>query len=323
MGRFRAIPVATATVLLSSGLAACGNSDVAQDDLSPAAVVRQAATSAQSQSVRYTLDVATGTGPMSGQGEYQAGPVPAGRMTFTSTDKELGEGTFEMIVIGADSWMKTKLDDAGAEMMPFFGSGGWMKLPAGEDAEDDLAPTDFDFRSQLQQMVAAGDVRELGEEDIEGEGTTHYAGTVTAAAVAASAEIPEDVRDELVDTLNDNKGDTADFDVWIDDDFQVRRYVERGTDGDGAYTATVTFRDFGDDIEIAAPPAAEVFEFPDFSDPKAMQKYEKQMQKEMEKKFGKDWKKELERQFSGDFPFPEDFEKELEKQMAEDRKKNA
>jgi hypothetical protein len=85
--------------------------------------------------------------------------------------------------------------------------------------------------------------------------------------------------------------------AWIDEDFQIRRYVEKGTDSDGADAATVTLRDFGDDIRVTAPPAAEVAELPDFTDPKAIKKYEKQMRKEMEKLYGKNWEKKLQEQF--------------------------
>ncbi len=302
----RALP-SIAVVLLA--LSACGEGDaVSQDDLSPAAVVRQATQTTQAQSVRYSMDVKSDSGPMSGSGEYQAGPPAAGRMTITMSEPEFGNGTYEMIAIGPDQWFRMRNDAAAAAVMPFLDTDQWIKIPAGEMEEDEaLAPDDFDVRSQLQLLLAAADVKEVGAEEIDGVRTRHYSGTVTVAAVAAATEIPEDVRDELVDTLNDNKGDTAQVEAWIDDDFQIRRYVERGTDSDGAYDATVTLRDFGADIRVTAPAAAEVTQLPDFTDPQAIKKYEKQMRKEMEKLYGKDWQKELKKQFEDGAPFPEMF----------------
>jgi hypothetical protein len=97
-----------------------------------------------------------------------------------------------------DNWFRMQSTASAPPMLGFLDTDKWVKLPPeAMEGDEGLAPTDFDVRSQLQLLLAAADVKEVGTEEIEGVQTRHYSGTVTIATVAAATEIPEDVRDEL------------------------------------------------------------------------------------------------------------------------------
>lgn len=244
-----------AALALLTPLAACGNSggEVAQDDLSPAAVIRQAASQSGASSFRFVMDVQQGENTMRGSGEYQGGATPALRQVMEMP----GLGSSEFLVIGRQSWMKFSVDGgSGAGMGLLFPAGKWIAADA--DEEFGMSADELDFRSFLQSLFAAADVREVGEEDVDGLSTRHYVGTVTAAAVRASTEIDEDIKKALAEELAAAEGDKAEIEAWIDRDFQVRKFAQRGTDSDGDYRMTMTLSGFGDPLNIVPPAKKDV-----------------------------------------------------------------
>lgn len=282
MRRLRTV-LAAATVLLSPGLVACGDSEsVSQEDLDPAAVIRQAAQESRASSFSFTMAGIQSGERASFEGEYQGGAVEAVHL------RSIDEGGFEFLQIGLDGYFKVT---DGGEMFP---SGKWVKSP-----QDEADSGTGDLRDYFGALLAAGSVTDLGPEDVEGVGTRHYTGTVTVAALKA-ADLEERIRRDLLDDLRREKDGAADIEAWIDDEFQVRKFGMSGEykkdafNEAGPYEFTMTLRDFGKDFDIAAPPASEVMDMdaepfdpgnyePEgdgrFSDPKCQKAIERQFER--------------------------------------------
>jgi hypothetical protein len=102
------------------------------------------------------------------------------------------------------------------------------------------------------QLEASGQVKKIGDENLSGVETTHYRGRIDVSKLPQGAKI-----EQLT------KAKYGPYDVWIGkDDGLVRKttmtysYV---TPGAGRQTATMTmnFSDFGKQVSVNVPPAAD------------------------------------------------------------------
>ena len=117
----------------------------------------------------------------------------------------------------------------------------WVRIPIedDEDSPHELAPGVL-----LTKLRAASiETERLGEGDVRGVGTARY--RMTVRCEEAALECPG--------------AETAEVEVWIDDDGLVRRAV---FDDDGAHV-TAEYFDFGIPAEVAEPPADEVADLAD------------------------------------------------------------
>jgi hypothetical protein len=258
-------------------LAGCGDSggDVAEDDLSPTAMIRQAATQAGGTSFAFTMDGKESGDTYQGTGEYSGGAQPAMHMTMKSPEGEM-PGTAEVIVIGRTFWMN--YGDSG--LLATLPKGTWLKMTT---SEENALGSDLDIRTLLQGLLATADVTEAGEEEIDGVSTRHYTGSVTAAAVAASTDIDPDIKKSLAEELRASEGDKADVGVWVDRDFQIRRYTQSGHDEDGDYTMSMSFSRFGETFDITAPPTSQVMDSAEFG--KAFRQHTKDAARKVRAKY--------------------------------------
>ena len=113
---------------------------------------------------------------------------------------------------------------------------------------------------------ASEDVREVGEEDVRGEATTHYRLTVDLDRVADEVPGQEASVRRVVELSGVKEVPT---DVWIDDEGRVRRLkllyenMRFAPDQKGDMRMTMELYDFGVDVEVAPPPREE---FTDLAD---------------------------------------------------------
>lgn len=171
---------------------------------------------------------------------------------------------FEMIQIGEVAYLR--LPGFGA----FFGTDKeWFSSAAeGEsltDSFEGLAPSDL--ADTLGPLEDAGEVTEVGREEVGGADTTHYtvevdpsAGSTGGAGGAAGALLGE------FGSLG------ATLDVWIDDEGLIRRIEAVGDAADfdgedlapgldeGTITFVLEFGGLGEPADIEPPPADEVFD---------------------------------------------------------------
>ncbi|HVE62841.1 MAG TPA: LppX_LprAFG lipoprotein [Mycobacteriales bacterium] len=121
-----------------------------------------------------------------------------------------------------------------------------------------------DPTSGVEALRGAKDVTEVGKEDVRGESTTHYRGTIDLDM--AKSEVEGDAAEAVDELKTLLQSEEIPYDVWIDDDGRVRRtkfVVEAApsakTNNKAVSTAmTIELFDFGTNVDVVEPPAAEV-----------------------------------------------------------------
>jgi len=109
---------------------------------------------------------------------------------------------------------------------------------------------------------ASDDFEEVGQEEVRGEQTTHYKGTVDLEKVAEEA--PADVQEQyrkLSELTGDKK---VPMDVWIGDDGLVRKIAfTQAVPNGGSVKMEEELYDFGTDVNVEEPPANQVVDLQD------------------------------------------------------------
>lgn len=268
---YRLALLGSAGLLGASALTACGSGDdgdkgsrsAGEESPRSAEQVVQATNEKTSQAGSAQVKVVT-TASSGGRGETVKG---AGVMDF-------GDGTSRIELGQEGRRMEQRIVDKVLYQKPPKGSGGlpggkaWMKIDlkrlqaaggaGGTDASD---PADsFAYSKSLSEK----DVKKVGQEQIGGVKTTHYRVAVDVEKLAkGSAEQKRMLRRQL--------GDTFPMDLWIDGKGLTRRQqMELSMSGKGAGGAAKTssaekikakvvmdFSDFGTDVTVKAPEAAD------------------------------------------------------------------
>jgi len=133
----------------------------------------------------------------------------------------------EIVVIGDDYYVNGWPGLVGAPP-----GKAWTRIPvaAGASSPHDLAPT-----TVLSTLRAASvDTERVGDDTVRGTETVRY--RMTVRCDEADLDCP---------------GETADADVWLDDDGRVRRVLLE----DAGVEVTAEFFDFGVDVDVQGPPA--------------------------------------------------------------------
>ncbi|WLW52918.1 hypothetical protein [Streptomyces sp. YU58] len=106
----------------------------------------------------------------------------------------------------------------------------------------------------VKLLMDAEEIREVGEESVDGQRVTHYSGTVRV----------QDVTDTLLKTQLQQAGVTSQtVDIWIDDRNLLVKKVEQGQMATGRLTQTVHYSDYGVKVSVERPPAADTQDFRD------------------------------------------------------------
>ena len=127
---------------------------------------------------------------------------------------------------------------------------------------------------QVAALQAAGSVKNVGKEKIDGVQTAHLRGTVKLSDYLAA--LPADRRaraQKAIDELNKLPGGGGqDFDqptpldMWVDEDKLVRRITSKTTIpaqngvAAGNYEMTMDFSDFGAKLDVKQPAAGQVYD---------------------------------------------------------------
>ena len=130
----------------------------------------------------------------------------------------------------------------------------WVAVPADSSGTvGSQNPQEF-----LQVLAGARDVEEVGEEDVNGISTTHYALTLdpkvlaeVAAKNPSASSLPPGVLDQLKDVQAD---------VWIDDDNLPRRLRVDAKVQSVTVKSAFEFHDYGKPVDVAAPLADDVLQ---------------------------------------------------------------
>ncbi|MFF8725582.1 hypothetical protein ACF073_03685 [Streptomyces sp. NPDC015171] len=271
-----------AVVAAVTGVAACGTSKDGDKaggkvtHVSPIAALRSAEKStdkADSAKVRSTTSVGK-VMAMTANGALTWSDGLKGNLTITYTGGQLAE---MMKKAGTSSMEARYLPDAYyAHMSDAFAqqTGGkhWLKYSYDDLAKLGGASGSY-MKDQIQNatpnqsvkmLLASGDVKKVGEETIEGVGTTHYSGTVDVADLAGKTSgLSADQLSALKKQLSQAGVTTDTVDIWINDQDLLVKKTEKADTANGRMTNTTFYTDYGVKVAAEAPPAGDTKDFAD------------------------------------------------------------
>ncbi|MEV6650302.1 DUF1396 domain-containing protein [Streptomyces sp. NPDC051219] len=149
------------------------------------------------------------------------------------------------------SWLKFDL--------AALGKGGGADPMAGLSSQADRNPA-----QESASLTAAKDLKEVGEETVDGVRTTHYAGTVTIADMRAGLKgedaATKERREKGLKQYESMGVDALTLDMWVDENDHTKQFRTRGTSDKGPLDLTIKFLDLNKPVTVKAPPASETMD---------------------------------------------------------------
>ncbi|MBC2878214.1 MULTISPECIES: LolA-like protein [Streptomyces] len=252
------VMAATGTALALS-LTACGGGEK-EDDRDPQAVLKAAAEkTAGANSYRTKRQVTEVDGTERGEYSFSRKPDLAERKTWRTRTKD-GKKEPERFAhaMSKDQTLYTR--DAK------IADGRWVSsslLAAGEEPpkpEDVQKTAEGSLPKLLGVLRTSKDVRKVGREKVNGHKTTHFAGTVVLADLAAyKGDVMRDwLRELYVEKHRKDGLEKVDIDLWIGEDDLPVKGAEHGKGSKGSTGVTEEYAEFGADPGIRIPKGKDV-----------------------------------------------------------------
>ncbi|MEV6550766.1 hypothetical protein AB0M57_18965 [Streptomyces sp. NPDC051597] len=283
--------VAVAAALV--GVAACGGSDSGDksasaqghkggSDFSPVAAlqaVQKKTDGAGSAKVEMTMSMGAVMG-LEGKGSLAWGDGLTGVMRLKYTQ---GAQAQTMKQMGADGIDARYLRDAYyADMGPQFakslGGKHWIRYGY-DDMAKLMGPAGAVMKDQMQNstpqqsvkaLLASGDVKKVGTEDVRGVQATHYSGTVDMAKlVDRSSGLDAKTLEGFKNQMTQSGITTDTVDLWVDKNDLLVKKTERAATKNGELNSTAYYADYGVKVSTEAPPASDTVDFTTMIKPKA------------------------------------------------------
>ncbi|MGW1205964.1 hypothetical protein [Streptomyces cyaneofuscatus] len=151
--------------------------------------------------------------------------------------------------IGGKRWVRYAYQDL-AEL------GG----PAGDVLEEQVQNSTPE--QGLKALLAAGDVRKAGQDDVRGVPATRYSGTVDVAELTGrNSALDAGQLAALKERLTAAGVTTQTVDIWVGEDDLPLKKTERGETAAGAFSSTVFYSDHGTEVSVEKPSAADTVDF--------------------------------------------------------------
>jgi hypothetical protein len=239
--RLGAASLLTSLVLVS---ASCGGDleELSADEFYPA--VMAAMQEAESMAFSITTSGGPTSSEMSGVMEYadegiamQASSTGAQAMEMVMLEKILYISGGGLPLPDGKKWLKVDMTDPNS----LFGQLGKSTDPS----------------LMFKAMEAPKEFELLGTEEIDGRETNHYNVVMATASYADALDLPAEMSKYMPKEIG--------VEMWVDGDNRPRKFHQElevpDTTGSGKPTRSTTdgtYYDFGTDVDIEAPPAAEV-----------------------------------------------------------------
>ncbi|MFG2960009.1 hypothetical protein ACGF5O_40590 [Streptomyces sp. NPDC048291] len=150
---------------------------------------------------------------------------------------------------GGKHWIRYGYDDLASVA---GGSGALLK-----DQMQNTTPN-----KSVQMLLASGDVRKVGAETVDGQATTHYAGTVDVADLAGrSSSLTAGQLAALKKQLTQAGVSTETVDIWVNDQDLLVKKTEKAATATGTMTQTAHYSDYGVKVSARKPPAGDTEDF--------------------------------------------------------------
>ncbi|WP_055698214.1 MULTISPECIES: hypothetical protein [Streptomyces] len=137
-----------------------------------------------------------------------------------------------------------------------------MSGAAGQAFKDQMQNTTPN--QSVKMLLASGDVKRVGEEEVRGTKATHYSGKVDVADFTAkSTNLDEDQLAELKKQFEQTGMTTESIDIWVNDDDLLVKKIEKADTKNGAFEQTAYYSDYGTRLDVQKPPASDTMSFKD------------------------------------------------------------
>ncbi|MFJ5863307.1 hypothetical protein ACIQEY_02635 [Streptomyces parvus] len=279
MGTALAAAAALTSMAACSGSDSAGGSGKGKADAvakaSPVAAlkqVQQKTGGAQSAKVEGTTEMGS-TMSMKQSGVIGWADGLSGAITVTYTGGTMGEALKKA---GGDGSVQARYfkdeyyANAGAGMAANTGGKNWIRYSYKDLAELGGASGDV-MQDQIQNstpeegvkaLLASGDVKKVGQEDVRGVSATHYSGTVDVAELTAkNSDLDAEQLAAFKEQLALAGVTTQTVDIWVDENDLLVKKTERAEMKTGTLNSTLFYSDYGTEVPSEKPEASDTVDF--------------------------------------------------------------
>ncbi|MCC8480890.1 hypothetical protein LMJ41_23835 [Streptomyces globisporus] len=279
MGTALAAAAALTSMAACSGSDSAGGSGKGKADAvakaSPVAAlkqVRQKTGGAQSAKVEGTTEMGS-TMSMKQSGVIGWADGLSGAITVTYTGGTMGEALKKA---GGDGSVQARYfkdeyyANAGAGMAANTGGKNWIRYSYKDLAELGGASGDV-MQDQIQNstpeegvkaLLASGDVKKVGQEDVRGVSATHYSGTVDVAELTTkNSSLDAEQLAAFKEQLALAGVTTQTVDIWVDENDLLVKKTERAEMKTGTLNSTLFYSDYGTEVPSEKPEASDTVDF--------------------------------------------------------------
>ncbi|MBK6041288.1 hypothetical protein [Streptomyces sp. MBT55] len=279
MGTALAAAAALTSMAACSGSDSAGGSGKGKADavakVSPVAAlkqVQQKTGGAQSAKVEGTTEMGSAVS-MKQSGAIGWADGLSGALTITYTGGTMGEALKKA---GGDGSVQARYfkdeyyANLGAGMAANTGGKNWIRYSYKELAELGGASGDV-MKDQIQNstpeqgvkaLLASGDVKKVGQEDVRGVSATHYSGTIDVAELTAkNSDLDAKQLAAFKEQLALAGVTTQTVDIWVDENDLLVKKTERGEMKTGAFNSTLFYSDYGTEVPSDRPEASDTVDF--------------------------------------------------------------
>lgn len=101
----------------------------------------------------------------------------------------------------------------------------------------------------VKALLASGDVKKVGREDVRGVDATHYSGTVDVAGLTAkNSNLDAEQLAAFKEQLALAGVTTQTVDIWVDENDLLVKKTERGEMKTGTFNTTLFYSDYGTEV---------------------------------------------------------------------------
>jgi hypothetical protein len=119
---------------------------------------------------------------------------------------------------------------------------------------------------QLQELIAAGDLHKVGQATVDGQTTTHYAGTVDPATMTKNPAFVQTLGQHNADLLQSEAkqlGMTSEtVDVWVNGNSLPVRETFQATAAGQNVSGQIDLSGWGSAVDVTPPPASQTTQLP-------------------------------------------------------------
>ncbi|MFH9236311.1 hypothetical protein [Streptomyces globisporus] len=197
----------------------------------------------------------------------------SGALTITYTGGTMGEALKKA---GGDGSVEARYfkdeyyANMGAGMAAHAGGKNWIRYSYKDLAELGGAAGDV-MKDQIQNstpeqgvkaLLASGDVKKVGQEDVRGVPATHYSGTIDVAGLTAeNSDLDAKQLTAFKEQLALAGVTTQTVDIWVDENDLLVKKTERGEMKTGTFNSTLFYSDYGTEVPANRPEASDTVDF--------------------------------------------------------------